>query len=64
MSIQQEIQEAERKAWRALASYKFIMFGYHAAIWVELNRIAQSQGHKRRPNPFRDLVEVARRKRG
>jgi hypothetical protein len=50
--------QAERKAWKALAGYKFWMFGYHAAQWVLLN---QTLG---RPfnNPWRDLVETAKAK--
>ena len=51
-----ELDAAERRAWDSLGRYKFWMFGYHAAIWVHLNRI----GHFKRPNPWRDLVMVAR----
>ena len=54
-----ELKEAERKAWDSLAGYKFVMFGYWAAIWVHTNR-AGCFGH---PNPFRQLVHVARGKR-
>ena len=50
------MEESERKAWDALAGYKFWMFGYHAAGWVKANRIAGTK----RPNPFKKLVEVAR----
>jgi len=53
-----ELEEAERKAWDALARYKFQMFGYWAAVWVHLNRIS---GENRR-NPWRKLVLVARSK--
>lgn len=53
-----ELEEAERKAWDSLARYKFLMFGYWAAIWVHLNR-AGSFG---RPNPWRNLVMEARRR--
>lgn len=52
-----EMDEAEVKAWDALARYKFWMFGYWAAIWVHLNRIS---GLKK-PNPWRTLVDMARR---
>lgn len=52
-----ELDEAEAKAWDALARYKFQMFGYWAAIWVHLNRV----GDFKRPNPFRRLVKEARR---
>lgn len=55
-----EMDEAETKAWDALARYKFLMFGYWAAIWVHLNRIS---GLKK-PNPWRQLVQVARRQSG
>ena len=50
--------EAEAKAWASLAGYKFIMFGYWAAVWVHLNRI----GELKRPNPFAPLVSLARKK--
>ena len=44
------------KAWHALARYKFLMFGYWAAIWVHLNRIHPvAQG-----NPWSDLVHAGR----
>jgi len=51
-----EIHEAEVKAIKALAGYKFSMFGYWAGIWVHLNRI---EG-KKRPSPFKFLVHAAR----
>jgi hypothetical protein len=54
-NLEAELNEAEAKAWRSLASYKFMMFGYWAAIWVHLNRI----GEFNRPNPFKPLVELA-----
>lgn len=50
------LDEAELKAIDALSRYKFQMFGYHAAVWVTLNRLVGSK----RPNPFRDLVAAAR----
>ena len=56
MTIEKDIEEAERKAWDSLCRYKFMMFGYWAAMWVHLNRI---EG-KRRPSPFRHLVAQAR----
>jgi hypothetical protein len=52
-----ELDIAEQKAWDALSRYKFQMFGYWAAIWVHLNRIA---GLKR-PNPWIELVKHARK---
>ena len=33
-----ERDAAERRAWDALARYKFVMFGYWCRIWVHLNR--------------------------
>jgi hypothetical protein len=51
-----ELEEAEAKAWESLARYKFMMFGYWAAVWVHLNRI----GGFRRPNPWAVLVTLAR----
>jgi len=54
-----ELDVAEAKAWDALARYKFQMFGYWAAIWVHLNRI----GGFKRPNPWKTLVESARKER-
>jgi hypothetical protein len=56
LTIEDAMIEAESKAWRALAGYKFWMFGYHAAQWVLLNRIHR----KRSPNPFTRLVKLAR----
>jgi hypothetical protein len=56
LTISQEIDVAERKAWDSLGRYKFQMFGYWAAIWVHLNRIS---GEKRK-NPWRELVEIAK----
>jgi hypothetical protein len=51
-----DLEQAETKAWDALARYKFMMFGYWAAIWVHQNWV----GKFRRPNPWRDLVQIAR----
>jgi len=56
-SLLKELEEAERKAFESLSRYKFQMFGYWAAIWVHLNRISKAN----KPNPFRKLVEVARK---
>ncbi len=56
--IEAQMGEAEDKAWKALARYKFWMFGYHAAQWVLLNRLLP----KPKRNPFRALVQQAREK--
>ncbi|HWW11329.1 MAG TPA: hypothetical protein VN018_02350 [Brevundimonas sp.] len=55
----QELADAEAKAWDSLARYKFFMFGYWAAAWVRLNRM----GDFGRPNPWGDLVGLARARR-
>lgn len=56
VDLQHELGIAEIKAWAALADYKFMMFGYHCAIWVNINRM----GGFKKPNPFKPLVDVAR----
>ena len=56
----QELATAEAKAIDSLARYKFAIFGYWAGIWVHLNRISGEN----RPNPFNELVTVARKLRG
>lgn len=57
--ISKEIDIAEAKAIDSLSRYKFQMFGYWAGIWVHINRIS---GEKR-PNPFTDLVKLARKRK-
>lgn len=54
--LAEKIERAEREAWNALARYKGSQFGYWFGIWVHLNQL---EG-KRRPNPWRGLVEQAR----
>ncbi len=54
-----EMEEAERKAWEALARYKFQVFGYWSGIWIHLNRIS---GLKK-PNPWKGLVQFARERK-
>ncbi len=51
-----DLAAAEAKAWESLAKYKFMMFGYWAAIWVHQNRV----GRFKRPNPWQSLVRQAR----
>lgn len=51
-----KLRECELKALKALAGYKFIMFGYWAALWVHWRPYAGSE-----PSPFRPLVHMARR---
>jgi DNA-binding CsgD family transcriptional regulator len=61
-NIEEEIEtlldQAERNAWKALARYKFIMFGYWAAIWVYHNKISPHH----HSNPFKELVDMAKEK--
>lgn len=52
------MDDAERKAWKALAGYKFWMFGYHAGRWINYNNLLD----KKRPNPFIEAVVLARTK--
>ena len=54
--IKQLMDMAEHQALKALAGYKFWMFGYHAARWVQLNRMLDTPG----PNPFQALVKLSR----
>lgn len=44
------------KAIDSLSRYKFLMFGYHSANWVNLNKLLT----KKKPNPFGPLVKMAR----
>jgi len=46
------------RAWSSLARYKFWMFGYHAAGFVQLNQLLEKSD--RMANPFRALVHRAR----
>ncbi len=59
-SLKQKLDLAEVRAWDALGGYKFMMFGYWAAIWVHLNRI----GGFSKANPWRELVYLARARNG
>ena len=51
-------QVAYQKAVESLAKYKFMMFGYWAAIWVHLNKLDQTN----EANPFIDFVKLAKDK--
>ncbi len=53
-----ELDAAEVRAWDSLARYKFMMFGYWAAVWVHLNRV----GKFKKPNPWKALVHEARQR--
>jgi len=49
--------DAQGKAIDALGRYKFMMFGYWAAIWVYLNKLDDNK----ESNPFTFLVHEARK---
>lgn len=59
INIEKELNEAEIKAQDALARYKFMMFGYWAAIWVHFNHLSKTK----RSNPFKPYVQLAIRSR-
>ncbi len=54
--IKSKMAEAEVKANKSLAGYKFLMFGYWAAQWVNLNKLLP----KSEPNPFGAYVREAK----
>src|SRR5690349_2413107 len=54
--IKDKMLEAEMKAWDALSRYKFLMFGYWAAIWVHYNKLLP----KKQESPFRSIVRFAK----
>jgi len=53
--------DAVRKAWASLAGYKFLMFGYHAARFVNYNKLLDRE--HRVGSPFTPLVTLARKYR-
>ena len=59
-TILSERRLAEKRAWKALAGYKFYMFGYWAAAWVKYNQLLPPGMTD--PNPFRELVKSGREK--
>ena len=60
IDLEVKLKEAERKAWDNLSRYKFMNFGYWAAIWIHLNQLQETKS----PNPFSNLVKFAREQRG
>ncbi len=64
--ILNSMEDAEEKAWKALAGYKFWMFGYHASRWVNYNKLLKdsSQIEMRKfafkKNPFTSLISKVR----
>jgi len=57
--LEKLMAEHQSKALTSLAGYKFLMFGYHAATWANLEKLSK----RRHPNPFSDLVVMARENR-
>jgi len=57
-NVKTQRDQAEEKAWKSLAGYKFYMFGYWAAAWVKYNQLLTPP--MRKANPFRKLVHAAR----
>lgn len=51
-----QLDLAENRTWDSLAHYKFMMFGYWAAIWVYLNHLSSAK----RRNPWRGIVSMAK----
>ena len=54
--VRVEREEAYKKAITALSQYKFYMFGYWAAVWVQMNKLDP----RPLPNPFREFVKMAK----
>ena len=54
--IKAHMEEARRKALDRLSRYKFMQFGYWAAIWVHWKNCLG----RRVPNPFRGIVRAAK----
>ena len=57
-TLHDKLKTAEYQAITSLAGYKFIMFGYHAAVWVTVNQLLPREEQK--GNPFQRFVKLAR----
>lgn len=57
IKISNQMADVYLKSLDSLSRYKFLMFGYYAAQWVMLNKLLQ----KPRPNPFKPLVDLAKK---
>ena len=57
-----KLNESELKALDSLSRYKFEMFGYWSSTWVKYNQLAFEMGviNKKRPNPFKEFVHLAK----
>ena len=58
-TLEQQCKEAQTKAIKSLAAYKFVMFGYWAGVWVHLNKMRVNP----QPNPFKGAVMWAKANR-
>lgn len=56
LDVEEQLQEAEFKALDSLSRYKFMQFGYWAAIWVHLKHMS-NQTHS---SPFAPFVRLAK----
>ena len=64
VNVTVETREASyRDAIKAMAKYKFWMFGYYAARWVAMNRLLKDTPYHD-ANPFRRFVQLAVVERG
>lgn len=57
----EEWRDSTRRAYDALARYKFWMFGYHAGRAVYVATLIERMGGPKLANPFRSVVMEARR---
>lgn len=57
----EEWRDSTRRAFDALARYKFWMFGYHAGRAVYTATLIERMGGPKLANPFRSVVLEARR---
>ncbi len=56
LDVEEQLREAEIKALDSLSRYKFMQFGYWAAIWVHLKHMSD----KTHSSPFTALVKLAK----
>lgn len=57
-TLEEELHQAEREAWKHLTRRHFWNFGFYAKKWTVLNEVSGNQN----PCPFEPLVELARKK--
>lgn len=59
VDVEAQLAEAEYKAIDSLARYKFMQFGYWAAIWIHLKHMSD----RTHASPFKELVDCAKKLR-